>query len=213
MRKVILNKLRIFDDLDAQFPLDWKRVTKLKKAIFLEFLRLRADKYVAVDLVGNAAFPQDVEDVLNLIPENIEFEWIQLTNHEITESVWIADNISVLSESVELSFSSNPVEVRQPRFLMLEDGIESEISSQFKGCVVVETSKVEEREDGEIGLVTRCMSDSEARKAGLLGNKVLATFRDPKSVVEKKVYENLRDKPLAACAFMKLMDFVGSEEN
>jgi len=185
MRKVILNKLRIFDDLDAQFPLDWKQVTKLKKAIFLEFLRLRADKYVAIDLVGNAAFPQDVEDVLNLIPENIEFEWIQLTNHEITESVWIADNISVLSESVEFSFSSNPVEVRQPRFLVLEDGVESEISSQ----------------------------DSEARKAELLGNKVLATFRDPKSVVEKKVYENLRDKPLAACAFMKLMDFAGSEEN
>jgi len=213
MRKVILNKLRIFDDLDAQFPLDWKQVTKLKKAIFLEFLGLHADKYVAVDLVGNAALPRDVEGVLNLVPENIELEWVQLTNHEITESVWIADNISVHSESVEFSFSSNPIEVRQPRFLVLEDGDESEIISQFKGCVVIKTNEVEKREVGEIGFVTRFMSDSEARKAELIGNKVLATFRDPKSVIEKKIYENLRDNPLAACAFMKLMDFAGSEEN
>ncbi len=197
MRKAYLLQLKIFDSKDAYYPLNYEKVTELKISILLEFLRLSADEYIAVELFGDLATPSEVYRTLALVPEPAKFK-ISQSDPILKKTI---DEYSV-EEAVDFAGSSNPVETERPVFLVVNNGTPEVIESAYAGCVAVEVAQPTVVKTGQLGYLSRFVEKSEAAMAELFGNKVAFVCDVSLDNHEKRIAEKLSQE--AVCCFLML---------
>lgn len=201
MQKIFLMSLRLYDSKDAQFPLSFEQVTSLKKEIFLEFLRFEADEHVAVDLFGDLALPEQIFDLLSLVPRRIKV----CQGDGLLKNLRLPRTIELTDENPQIDLSSNPIMNERPAFLLQRDGKSHVVESSVKGLVPKVLEEPTNLPDGFIGYIPTFVTFSQSELAKLFGNRVAFVCKDPKDAIERKFAEKVNQHTV--CSLIKLLDF------
>lgn len=200
MRRIYLAGLRLYDSKDAEFPLEYEQVTNLKKEIFLEFLRFNADEHIAIDLFGDLALPDQIIQILSLVPHSLKICQGEDFLYHLN-----LPNIQLVQERPNIEYSSNPVFIEKPVFILSEDDKFQIIESSAKGVVPRSIESPENLSDGIVGYLPDFVTFSESEKARLFGNKVAFVCRDPQDSFERRMSEKMPQKVL--CFLIHLIEF------
>ena len=200
MKKIYLVGLKFYDSKDAEFPLNYEQVTNLKKEIFLEFLRFDADEHIAVDLFGDLALPDQIIQILSLVPHSLKICQDEGFLYHLN-----LPDIQLVQERPDIESSSNPVLVEKPVFVLSEDDKLLIVESSAKGVVPRPIENPENLSDGVVGYLPDFVTLSESEKAKLFGNKVAFVCRDPKDSFERRMSEKMSQKAL--CFLINLIEF------
>ncbi|AEH50606.1 hypothetical protein [Pseudothermotoga thermarum] len=197
MVKAYLLNLKLFDSRDARYPLKYEKVCELKKSILLEFIKLSADQFVAVELFGDIALPKDVYQILEIVPEPSRFKIFQSDSNvaKILEEY-------LTQETIDVKVSSNPVEVEQPVFVVLRDEQLEFVKGSVQSCVPVELSKPSNLKQGQIGYIAKFITKQRAQEAKIFGNEVIFVCDEPIDSLQRQLLEELSDE--AACCLAML---------
>lgn len=201
MQKIFLISLKLYDSKDAQFPLVFEQVTSLKKEIFLEFLRFEADEYVAIDLFGDLALPEQILEILSLVPRRMKI----CQSDGLLNNLKLPRTIELTDEKPQTDLSSNPLENEKPAFLLLKDGENHVVESSVEGLVPKVLEEPTNLPNGVIGYIPTFVTSSQSELAKLFGNKVAFVCRDPKDVIERRFAGRVDQN--AVCSLIKLLDF------
>ncbi|MEJ5230109.1 MAG: hypothetical protein WHT65_08925 [Pseudothermotoga sp.] len=201
MQKIFLMSLRLYDSKDAQFPLAFEQVTNLKKEIFLEFLRFEADEHVVVDLFGDLALPEQIFEILSLVPKRMKI----CQSDGLLNNLKLPRTIELTDERQQIELSSNPLMSENPAFLLLKDGESHVVESSVKGLVPKALDEPANLPDGFIGYIPTFVTSSQSELAKLFGNRVAFVCRDPKDTIERKFAEKVSHHTV--CSLIKLLDF------
>lgn len=200
MKKVYLLSLRLYDSKDAEYPLEYEQIINTKKQIFLEFLRFDADEHIAIDLFGDLALPDQITQILSLVPSGLKV----CHDDGLLDDMKLP-NIQLVQERLNTDLSSNPVMTENPVLLVLEDGESQIVESSVKGIVPRSFDNPQSLSEGIIGYLTNFVVYSEAEKAKLLGNRVAFVCRNPRDSFERRMSEKIPQS--AICFLIHLVDF------
>ncbi len=197
MTKAYLLYLKIFDSKDSFYPLNYEKVCELKRSILLEFLKIQADQYIAVELFGDLAVPSDVHKILSLVPDSSKFKISQVdSNMRNIVSEYLLD------ETINFSESSNPVETKQPVFVINKDGVFETVRSSFYGCVPLELLEPTDLQQGYTGYIARFVTKKEAQTAALFKNETVFICSDTSDTMLRKIAEKFDVQSI--CCFLML---------
>ncbi|HBT38972.1 MAG: Uncharacterized protein XD58_0532 [Thermotoga sp. 50_1627] len=208
MKKAYLSNLKLFDSSDACFPLDFDEVLRKKKAIFVEFLSLDAQEFLAWNLFGDLAMPKQIERILSLVPTG---KMLRLSEENVTlEHLALPSNVSVLEErDYEFSrFSSNPVEVEKPFFFVKEDdepGIF--VESSVRGCKPVQRETFSAPDEGQVLYTLEPFAEDKIEEFARLQFYVFNSYRVAKNDLERRLLEKVPEKLRAL--FVEMLDLQG----
>jgi hypothetical protein len=207
LKKAYLSNLKLYDSPDARFPLDFHQVLGKKKAIFVEFLSLDARELLAWNLFGDLAMPQQIEQILSLVPADKK---LRLREENVSlEHLTLPSNVSVLEvhDSEFDKFSSNPVEVEKPLFCVKEDELSVFIESSVRGCKPVLRESFSTFEDGQVLYTIEPLSEDKIEEFAKINFRVLNSYRVAKNDVERRLLGRIPEKFRAL--FVEILDLQG----
>jgi len=208
LKKAYLSNLKLFDSSDARFPLDFDEVLRKKKAIFVEFLSLDAQELLAWNLFGDLAMPQQIEQILSLVPAD---KTLRLREENVTlEHLALPSNVFVLEErDPEFeNFSSNPVEVEKPLFFVKEDNEPGVfIESSVRGCKPVQRETFSTPEEGQVLYTLEPFAEDKIEELARLQFRVLNSYRVAKNDLERRLLKKVPERLRAL--FVEMLDLQG----